>query len=171
MTIDKLNPKASCPVPENLLMLPKDRICLPFIESTKFVFATMLGCDVLLGDGESDHASRAPHDVHGRIDFSGTTNGCVVLSFDQQVVFEAANVMLGELPTKIDSDVLDLVGELANLIGGNGKERLADKAMKLGLPQVDDELTKLLDKESRPAGYFPFSTAWGQFSVEVFVRG
>jgi CheY-specific phosphatase CheX len=42
----------------------------------------------------------------------------------------------GGKPTSVDEEVLDMVGELANMIGGNAKERMTLNEVNLGLPTV-----------------------------------
>ncbi len=56
------------------------------------------------------------------------------LWYPRLVAFAAAESFIGERPTTINNDIIDLVGELANMIGGGAKERLDMPGVVLGLP-------------------------------------
>ncbi len=105
-----------------------------FIASTKAVFATMLGWEVEVQSTEIVDEFRTGHDVTGIIGFAGSIKGTIVISVDKEVAFAAAEAFIGERPATINNDILDLVGELANMIGGGAKERLDLPGIVLGLP-------------------------------------
>jgi chemotaxis protein CheX len=106
------------------------------IESTEAVFATMCGWEMERGQCCSCEGFAPRHDISGIIGLTGPIKATVVVSVDRDLVFGAAESFLGERPTSIGSDVVDLVGELANMIGGNAKERLGMPNVVLGLPTV-----------------------------------
>lgn len=105
-----------------------------FIESTKAVFSTMLGWELEVGPTVKGKSFQPGHDVSGIIGFSGSLRGTVVVSLDKEITFAAAEAFIGARPTVIDSDVQDLVAELANMIGGGAKERIDIDQIALGLP-------------------------------------
>lgn len=105
-----------------------------FIASTKAVFSTMLGWDVSVEATDRNIEFRPGRDVNGIIGFSGGLKGTIVVSIDREVAFAAADIFIGERPTAINGDILDLVGELTNMIGGGAKERFAFPNIVLGLP-------------------------------------
>ena len=105
-----------------------------FISSTKAIFQTMLGWEVTVESFSRYVGFQPCRDVTGIIGFAGAMKGTIVVSVDKEVAFGAAEVFIGSRPSSIDSDVLDLVGELANMIGGGAKERLNDPKIALGLP-------------------------------------
>ena len=105
-----------------------------FISSTKAVFSTMLGWEVSIESTAKSSDFRAGHDISGIIGFAGGLKGTIVVSIDKEVAFAAAGIFIGECPTTINSDILDLVGELTNMIGGGAKERFAYPNIVLGLP-------------------------------------
>jgi chemotaxis protein CheX len=106
----------------------------PFIASTKAVFKTMLGWDVDVEAAGKYNTFQPAHDVSGIISFAGGLKGTIVVCLDKEVAFAAADAFIGERPSTINSDVLDLVGELANMIGGGAKDRFNLPDVVLGLP-------------------------------------
>lgn len=115
------------PVKNNAALLSN---CL--LESIRSVFQTMCGMRV-----EVDEATEAhQHHVSGIISLSGEVKATLVFSMHQDVVFAAAEGMLGIKPTEFDADVVDLVGELSNMVVGNAKERMKLQGISLGLPTV-----------------------------------
>ncbi len=105
-----------------------------FIASTTFVFKTMLGWEIEVQSAERVDAFPPGHDVTGVIGLAGSIEGTIVVSLDKEVAFAAAEAFIGERPSTINGDILDLVGELANMIGGGAKDRLDLPGVVLGLP-------------------------------------
>ncbi len=105
-----------------------------FIASTKAIFQTMLGWEVTVESFCKYSEFQPGRDVTGIIGFAGGMKGTIIVSVDKEVAFAAAEVFIGSRPSSVDSDVLDLLGELANMIGGGAKERFANPSIVLGLP-------------------------------------
>jgi chemotaxis protein CheX len=75
-------------------------------------------------------------DVSASISITGDVNLTVTLEATDQVVETCAVTMLGLEPDELSpEDVLDAFGEMANIVGGGVKSRVADAA-RLGLPTV-----------------------------------
>ncbi len=149
----------------------ENELTQPFIESTKAVFSMMLGCTIELGATTRSSAFRSSHDLSGIIGFSGTMQGTVVISIDQQVAFSAAEMFLGNRPTEIDDEVRDMVGELANMIGGNAKERIPVTGILLGLPTViSGKGHRVSFEPGTHVEHISFETPWGPLSVEIGMR-
>lgn len=104
------------------------------IQSTLGLFSTM--CGWKLEQTEISGGSASRRDISGIISMSGRIRATVVVSLDKQLAFSVADAFLGTRPTEIDADVIDLVGELTNMIGGNAKDRFAMEGVNLGLPTV-----------------------------------
>jgi len=153
------------------MALTIDQLTRPFIESTQAVFSMMLGCSADTMDNSLGGQLDFKHDLSGIIGFTGAIRGTIVISLDQNVAFSVAEILLGERPTSVDTDVRDIVGELANMIGGNAKERLGNANVILGLPTVVSgrgyEIS--LDPSSE-IHQLCFSTPWGPLSVAVALR-
>lgn len=140
----------------------------PFLKATCHVFKTMLSCDLVRGKPYIKTGVTPDHDVSGVIGLSGKAVGAVALSVSRNVAISATEAMLGERPSDIDGDVIDVVGELANMIAGNAKAQLEQLEMSIGLPNViiGDHHTVAFPSGSTPIG-IPFECAWGPVGVDV----
>ena len=143
---------------------------VPFIESTKSVFSTMLGSDVVVASEDAGRGNIA-FDISGIISFSGSIQGTAVISLEKEVALSIAETLLGTRPTKIDDDVRDLVGELANMIGGNSKERLSNSDVALGLPTVvTGKGHEVSFEPGAQVRKIHFETQWGPIALEIGMR-
>lgn len=105
------------------------------IESCTNVLTTMCKIEVALTDPSEVDAKQA-FDLSGVIAISGARAITLAVKLSQELAFAAAESLIGITPTEIDADVIDLVGELANMIAGSAKERLNHHKLTLGLPTV-----------------------------------
>ena len=108
----------------------------PFIQAASNVFKTVLGCDIERSDLMLKDSNTPTFDVSAVIGFTGKANGAVVFSVSSSVAFMATEIMLETEVREINADVVDAVGELANMIAGGAKTGLSNYKMSLGLPSV-----------------------------------
>ena len=99
------------------------------------IFQTMIGMEVAPhGGAGSPTANRLAATVH----FSGSWSGVLLLEMDPLHACRiAARFLSMETPAAVDDDVRDVLGELANMIGGNLKGSLSPGAL-LSIPEVID---------------------------------
>lgn len=143
----------------------------PFIESTTSIFSKMLGWNVEVGNSKKSNRFQSNHDISGIIGFSGTLRGTIVIGLDQAFAFAAAEAFFGGKPTSVDEEVLDMVGELANMIGGNAKERMTITGVNLGLPTVIcGKGHRVSFDPGAQVELLPFSCPHGPLTVEVGIR-
>ena len=96
------------------------------------IFQTMLGLDLQPAADVRDEERRETATVH----FSGSWSGLLMLEVSPPVACRlAARFLSSEVPHEVDGDVRDVLGELANMIGGNLKCILAPGAV-LSIPEV-----------------------------------
>jgi chemotaxis protein CheX len=144
----------------------------PFVRCTKDVFSMMLNWDVsLVGVTTNDHNAKR-HFLSGIIGLSGTMRGSMVLSVDREVAIAAAAAFLGSRPDGVNSDVIDTVGELTNMIGGSSKDRIGLVGINLGLPTVvcGEGHTVNFDQGAH-IEMLRFASPHGPFTVEVALTG
>lgn len=98
-------------------------------------------------------------------------NASIALTFSEAAILHIAKKMLpgGEI-TKIDGTVIDLVGELANMVLGGAKSDLEKEGyfFKLSLPTIifgSDYL--IAHKTNAPIIMLPFTMPEGEFVVEA----
>ncbi len=151
--------------------IDSEKLVRPFVESTKAVFSMMLGWDVALDEACRSNGFQSKHDVSGIIGFSGKLRGTVVISIDQEVAFAAAESFLGVRPSQLDADVIDMVGELANMVGGNAKERMNIVGIELGLPTVISGKGHMVCFDpGAQVEILAFTSPWGPLTVEIGIR-
>ncbi|MAT68370.1 MAG: chemotaxis protein CheX [Planctomycetaceae bacterium] len=108
----------------------------PFLRSLANTFTMMFDCEVRRGPlGVTTGGSRK-YPISGVIGLSGRAVGTVVINLSEEVALKAASaLMLTEL-TEVDDDVIDAVGELANIVAGAAKAELEEFELSVSLPNV-----------------------------------
>jgi chemotaxis protein CheX len=140
----------------------------PFIHATTSVFRTMLGCELTRGQ-LSLKTNRAPeYEVSGLIGLTGKCQGMVVVSLGRDTAISATEIMLSERPDGLNRDVVDAVGEIANMIAGAAKAQLEQFQLSIGLPSVICGKNHSIGFPSNSAPIMlPFDSPIGPVCVEV----
>ncbi|MCY2985538.1 MAG: chemotaxis protein CheX [Planctomycetota bacterium] len=142
-----------------------------FIASTKAIFKTMLGLEITVQAFDKAETFQPGHDVSGIIGLAGAIEGTIVVSLDKEVAFAAAETFIGERPDSINGDILDLVGELANMIGGGAKDRLNTPGVILGLPTtVSGNDYRISFKPDVEIETVQFKSPSGSFTIQIAMR-
>jgi chemotaxis protein CheX len=143
----------------------------PFLTSTINVFRTMAACELTRGTPYLADGTQPTHEISGVIGLSGKAIGTVVLSLGEPVALKVTAAMLGEEPPEMNSDVVDAIGELTNMIAGSAKAQLEHLEMSVSLPSV------IMGRNHRVAFpgdiqpiAIPFESDWGPVCVEVGLR-
>ncbi len=140
----------------------------PFVVSTCDVFDTMLSCELTRGDLEMKQGCTPAYEISGVIGMSGRAAGTVVVSLSREMAVRVAGAMLGEQPDSLDAEVIDAVGELANMVAGGAKARLEGLELSIGLPTVICGKNHTVNFPSNATPIvIPFDSAWGPISIEV----
>lgn len=141
----------------------------PFIEATVGMFKTMLGmdCEYLtpyLLNRNPDH----DWDISGIIGIAGDTKGVVVISFTGELAAEATSRLVGRKVGSDDPDVIDVVGELVNIVAGNAKKGLEQYRLSISLPSiVRGQEHQIAWPSDIPIVGIPFKTSTGKFHLAV----
>ncbi|MDR2631715.1 MAG: chemotaxis protein CheX [Spirochaetaceae bacterium] len=110
----------------------------PFIEVCTLVFKKMAQCD--LTAGRAYFIAREDFqnwDISGLISLSGETRGLVAISMKTETAIRITENITGKKHTYLDSDVIDAIGEIVNIVAGNVKQKLQDMfKLALSLPYV-----------------------------------
>ncbi len=141
----------------------------PFLTSAMSAFATMLDCKLTRGTPYLRKSAQPEHEVSGVIGLSGRARGTVVLSLTREAALHATAAMLDEeLPSEINADVTDAIGELTSIIAGGAKAQLAHLDLSVGLPTVITGKCHCVEfpKNVSPLS-IPFECDWGRVTVEV----
>ena len=150
----------------------RKRLIHPFVECTKNVFSMMLNWETELIGVFSNEKFMSKYDCSGLIGVSGALRGTIVVSLDQDVAFAAAEAFLGTKPLTIDEEVVDMVGELTNMIAGAGKDRIGIPGILLGLPTViAGKGHSVWFDHGAHVEILQFSSPHGPLTAEIGVRG
>jgi chemotaxis protein CheX len=131
------------------------------------VFITMLGLDVF----PSEIPKRPAGDLlTSFVRVTGEWNGAVLLECTRQQACRFAGLILSsEPPDKVDEGVRDVLGELANVIGGNMKSVMS-AAAHLSMPTVIegcDHNLRIFGLKTRER--LTFESAEGNFWVTILI--
>jgi len=143
----------------------------PFLESISNVIATMASVKTVPGKVSLKLGDVAHGDVTGLIGMVGeTTRGSLAISFSKEAIIDITSKMLGETFTEMNSDVLDCVGEITNMVTGGAKKILSEKGydFEMATPViVSGDNHKIIHKFRGTKIIIPFTTDHGGFFVEV----
>jgi chemotaxis protein CheX len=143
----------------------------PFMRAIRNVFQTMLKLDVSMQKPHVKNEAKASADVSGVIGFSGDATGCVVLSFPRDVACKVASTFAGT-PIDLESpDMIDAIGELANMVAGNAKKDFEGVRICISLPSVVIGHDHIVSQSRMvPRLVLPCQSPLGDFYVEVAMK-
>jgi len=140
----------------------------PFLLSTVNVFERMLSLELVREQPfvRKDFASQ--HEITGMISLTGKTTATVAVSLPAEMALAITEKLLGERPADVNSQVVDCIGEVTNMIAGGAKARLEHLQLSLGLPTVVLGRSTRIAFPSRATPIsIPFRSALGPIVVEV----
>jgi len=110
----------------------------PFLIATQNVFKTMLSTQINLGKPSVKANNLTLGEVTGIMGFAGDKKGTFTISFSKECATYAYRAMIGEDVPTINSDVVDAIGELTNIISGQIRVELEKIGVNLSasLPTV-----------------------------------
>ncbi|MCC6511912.1 MAG: chemotaxis protein CheX [Pirellulaceae bacterium] len=145
----------------------QQRIIDALTHSTLGLFETMCGWQMTRTSVEYSPVNRIGRDLTGIISISGNLKATVVVGLSENLAFSVADAFLGSRPTGVDADVIDLAGELTNMICGNAKERLAVEGLVLGLPTVVAGSSRVAFESGLKIAQIGFECEHGALSITM----
>ena len=111
----------------------------PFIKVCETVFHDF--CQTEVKAGRVFFVSKDEYvtnwDISGIIGLSGEAQGAVAISLKDVTAFKVASILTGQNHNSFDSDVVDTVGEIINIIAGNVKKDFEEELrIKISLPSI-----------------------------------
>lgn len=130
-------------------------------------FATMLNCELTPGTPQILERLKPHHEISGVIGISGELSGTVILSTDRGVAEKATQVMFDTTGDVSDDEIIDVIGELTNMVAGGAKAELELANMCLALPAVIMGTDHCIALGSRVEPVLlPFASKWGPLAVQ-----
>lgn len=137
------------------------------LDAVKHVFISMLDLPVSFHNPITKIARHPTYEISSHIGISGQLNGCIVLSFPEEVAMKVASEMLEERIDKIGAGLMDALCEIANMVTGVADTELEIDNLSYSLPAVSQSR----DGCQYPAGGFIFSMSCtmdtGDFEVDI----
>jgi len=142
----------------------------PFLESTLHVLKTIARIDAEKGKPYLKKDNIARGDVSGVIGLAGDMNGIISVTFTEKCILYIVTGMFGEEVKKLNEEIGDAVGEIANMISGQARQKLEALGTNLqaAIPSVvmgKDHTISHMTKQ--PIIALPFSTKGGDFTIEI----
>lgn len=142
----------------------------PFIESTIHVLKTMASTSVNGGTPYLKQDQVARGDVTAIIGLIGDAKGSISVSFEEASILPIVSNMFGEELTELNEEIVDAVGEIANMISGQARQKLEllGRNLRAAIPTViigKNHTISHITNDKIIA--IPFSTDEGKFTIEV----
>lgn len=143
----------------------------PFLSSLQNVLSMMAQIELSPGKPAMKTDDRARGDVSGLIGMVGPqTKGSFSLSFEEGLAVEIMHKMLGEKPSELNEEVIDMVGEITNMVTGGAKRVLGEKGFDFDMasPVVVSGYNHTIKHRSEgPKIIIPFTHASGKAHLEI----
>jgi chemotaxis protein CheX len=143
----------------------------PFLQSLLNVISTMASMNLTPGKPQVKTDNLAKGDVSGLIGLVGPqTKGSLSITFEQKLVLQIMQNMLGENPGKINEEVTDLVGEITNMVTGGAKNLLGEKGydFEMATPMVvSGKGHTISHKANGTKIIMPFTSPHGTAYIEI----
>ena len=150
-----------------------EAILSPLVSATEEVFDTMLAIP-LVREVPIESSTPVPANVVATVAFAGHRRGLVVFYSSLGAAKEIAGAMLGIPPETVNGEVPDAIGEIANMVAGTFRNRLAafEPASAIAVPTVtvgSDFSTMYISAVRRVR--CPFQMNGHEISVELILTG
>jgi len=143
----------------------------PFLAASVNLFRNYLGVNCTSSPPYLNQEPQNLEEVSGLIGLAGETVGAVVLSFNRETAIKIASLMAGKTYHVLSNEVLDIVGELVNIVAGNAKRDLLDFRINISLPGVIvGQSSRIKWPSNVPVITIPFQSDAGSFTVNVSLK-
>lgn len=150
-------------------MLSNIDIARVFIKATTDVLSTMAGIEAVPGTPYAKKNPAAKGDVSAIVGVTGPKRGTIAVSFPRACAVALVRGMLGDDVRDLTQDIRDAAGEVANMISGQARARLAAEGLTLqgATPTVIiGKNHSVSHAAASPVIAIPFATDAGEFTVE-----
>ena len=106
--------------------------------ATEELFKTMVAMELKHDSSLLAEETNVQTDISGFVSFMGKYHGTVGICCSKKFALKIASGMLMEEMTEVNADVIDTVGEIANMVAGNVKTKITESygEMELSVPIV-----------------------------------
>jgi len=168
--VEEQAPKRAAPAASRFRGLMQLEFINPLIQATVDTFNMLAGVRPERTNVAVKRGDVETYGLSGIISLVGPADGTVVLNMSEEVALGLVSKLTGEDVRRITADVIDAIGEFANVVAGDAKTRLFDKGYRfdISLPRV------LLGRNLVSIGspltpwiVISFASPAGSFDVEI----
>jgi len=143
----------------------------PFIKATVETFKTMLNLDLSTGTPTLKKDAQHSYDISGVIGLSGEAQGIISISFPKVLALKIVSTLLGEEIKIVGPELIDGIGEIANIIAGNTKQYLTQFKLSISLPNVVIGSGHRIEVQSGVQTIIiPLKCKLGEFAMEIALK-
>jgi chemotaxis protein CheX len=142
----------------------------PFLSAIKEVFETMIEVTFSIGKPCLKKEGVPSHEVSSIIGISGEVSGSVVINLSEKTALQLASALLGDQLSELDSDCVDAIGEIANMVAGNAKNGFPVGNTSISVPTVVIGKHEVNYPSSIPIICIPCKTSEGEFGVDIALK-
>lgn len=146
----------------------------PFVNAVFNTFETMLGMKPERFSPFVKKDDLMTGDISGIIGFADkNVSGSVAVTFPREAAFRVYDILLGTKPVKMSKEVMDSIGELANIIAGGAKQELSNMGISyhISIPTVIIGKNHTINhKIGTPVVVVPFKFESYEFALEICMK-
>lgn len=137
-----------------------------FVAAAIEVFETMTGRTLVAQAPFTVSSATCDEDMSAIVGLSGRLPGTVIVGVDRALAIDFTAQVIGHVTDTIDEQVIDAVGEIANMVVGGAKCRLTEYKLSISLPSVicGRGLTVNFPRSVRPV-CIPFESDGGRLTL------
>lgn len=143
----------------------------PFLASLINVLKTMASLELKPQKPRVKKDEIARGDISGLIGMVGPqTRGSMSITFDGDLAIEIMHNMLGERPAGLNDEVIDMVGEITNMVTGGAKRILAESGFEFEMATpivVSGQGHSIRHQCDGAIIIMPFTSQWGNAFIEI----
>ncbi|GLX83731.1 chemotaxis protein CheX [Thalassotalea eurytherma] len=142
----------------------------PFLSSMLNVMSTMAQMELSPEKPKLKDGDFAKGDVSGLIGMvSDQAKGSLSITFEAPLAIATMKKMVGEGPDEVDEEIIDLVGEITNMVTGGAKRILSEKGFEFDMatPMVVSGKDHTINhKAEGPVVIIPLKSEFGRAYIE-----
>ena len=137
------------------------------LDAVKTVFISMLDMPVAFQNPTLKTAPHPTYEISSIIKISGQLDHWIILSFPEKTAKLIASEMLGETIGEINDLMIDVIGEITNMVVGVADTLLEIEDVTYSLPAVTQEYNQIAYPENSFIFSMPCVMASGTFEVDI----
>jgi chemotaxis protein CheX len=145
----------------------------PFIESTLNNLEQMAQLKATKLDVTVVKEPKTNADISAVIGLSGEVVGSAVISFPEDIALAVASAMFMEELKEFNADVKDAIGEFANIVVGNARNKLVDAGLGVTISTptiIVGSNHEISNPQQIPFLVIPFKTKFGLFHINIGIK-